>query len=179
VHGLRRVDDIRGLNQAIPSESSSLAGWPLVVVNLDSHSRKGFPFGLVLEVVNDYPEVIKDQASAINLSLVDSRIILELKHISHNRFYCLTVLVDCQHLNLIFFLVGPHLLDVPAITVVTLTALNADICFCIANDTGANDSVIERPVVRLTLHHGKGLEVDSIVRLPEHRKRFVCISHNW
>jgi hypothetical protein len=108
VHGLRRVDDIRGLNQAIPSESSSLAGWPLVVVNLDSHSRKGFPFGLVLEVVNDYPEVIKDQASAINLSFVDSRIILELKHISHNRFYCLTVLVNCQHLFSTLFALVAH-----------------------------------------------------------------------
>jgi hypothetical protein len=54
-------------------------------VEFHGYSRKGFPFGGVAEVVNDYTEVIKDQASAINLSLVDSRIILELKHISHNK----------------------------------------------------------------------------------------------
>ena len=84
MHGLRRVDDVYGLDHAIPSETPSLAGWALVVVDLDRYPRKGFPFGGIAEVVNDYTEVIKDQASAINLSLVDSRIILELKHVSHN-----------------------------------------------------------------------------------------------
>ncbi|SVB81521.1 uncharacterized protein METZ01_LOCUS234375, partial [marine metagenome] len=85
VHGLRLVDDVLGPDHAVEPKPTSLAGWPLVVVEFHGYSRKGFPFGGVAEVVNDYTEVIKDQASAINLSLVDSRIILELKHISHNK----------------------------------------------------------------------------------------------
>ena len=84
MHGLRRVDDIYSLDYAIPSEASSLAGRALVVVDLDRYPRKGFPFCGVAEVVNDYTEVIKDQASAINPSFVDSRSILELVHVSHD-----------------------------------------------------------------------------------------------
>jgi hypothetical protein len=85
VHGLRLVDDVLGPDHSVEPKPTSLAGRPLVVVKLDGHSRKGFPFGLVLEPVNDYAKVIEGEASAINLSLVDSRIILELKHISHNK----------------------------------------------------------------------------------------------
>jgi len=84
VHGLRRVDNIRGLDYAIPSEASSLAGRALVVVDLDRYPRKGFPFGGIAEVINDHPKVIENFASVIYLAVVASRIILELKHVSHN-----------------------------------------------------------------------------------------------
>jgi hypothetical protein len=84
VHGLRRVGKVYGSDHAIPSESSSLAGWPFVVVDLDRHSRKVFTFGLILELVNDYANVIENFASVIYLAVVASRIILELKHVSHN-----------------------------------------------------------------------------------------------
>jgi hypothetical protein len=84
VHGLRRVDYVYGLDHAIPSEASSLAGRALVVVNLDRHPRKSFPFGGIAEVINDHPKVIENFASVIYLAVVASRIVLELEHISHN-----------------------------------------------------------------------------------------------
>jgi hypothetical protein len=84
VHGLRRVGKVYGPDYAIPSESSSLAGWPFVVVKLDRHPRKVFTFGLILELVNDYANVIENFASVIYLAVVASRIVLELKHVSHN-----------------------------------------------------------------------------------------------
>jgi len=85
VYGLRLVDEVLGINHSVKPKTPSLAGRPLVVVEFHGYSRKGFSVGGVAEVVNDYTEVIKDQASAINLSLMDSRVILELKHISHNK----------------------------------------------------------------------------------------------
>ena len=81
---LSLVDQVFRIDDAVEPKPTSLASRPLVVVKLDRHSRKGFPFGIVAEVVNDYAEVIENKASAINLSLVDSRLILELKHVSHN-----------------------------------------------------------------------------------------------
>jgi hypothetical protein len=84
VHGLRRVDDVYGFDHAIPSETSSLAGRALVVVDLDRHPRKGFPFGGIAEVVNDHSKVVVNVVCVVYLSLVDNRIILELKHVSHN-----------------------------------------------------------------------------------------------
>jgi len=84
VHGLRRVGKVYGPDYAIPSESSSLAGWPFVVVDLDRYPRKGFPFGGVAEVVNNHPKVIENFASVIYLAVVASRIVLELEHVSHN-----------------------------------------------------------------------------------------------
>jgi hypothetical protein len=84
VHGLRRVDYVYGFDHAIPAETSSLAGCALVVVDLDRYPRKGFPFGGIAEVINDHPKVIENFASVIYLAVVASRIILELKHVSHN-----------------------------------------------------------------------------------------------
>jgi hypothetical protein len=84
VHGLRRVGKVYGSDHAIPSESSSLAGWPFVVVDLDRHPRKVFTFGLILELVNDHTNVVENFASVIYLAVVASRIVLELEHVSHN-----------------------------------------------------------------------------------------------
>jgi len=56
----------------------------LVVVDLDRYPRKGFPFGDVAEVVNDYAKVVVNVVTVIYLALVASRIVFELKHVSHN-----------------------------------------------------------------------------------------------
>ena len=84
MYGLCRVNNVRGLDHAIPAETSSLAGWALVVVDLDRYPRKGFPLGGVAEVVNDYPKVVVNVVAVIYLALVASRLIFELVHVSHN-----------------------------------------------------------------------------------------------
>ena len=84
VYGLRHVNKVDGLDHTIPAETSSLAGWALVVVDLDRYPRKGFPLGGVAEVVNDYPKVVVNVVAVIYLALVASRLIFELVHVSHN-----------------------------------------------------------------------------------------------